>query len=132
MKPSLHLDLGRETSDKEIDEIILAFSPYFEVSYDRRIVRLSDDWLPVIVNFTVTAIAGGVLFESLKRALNALGSKWQANRMKREIVVVMRITNETYVVTAERIFRKGIDIDLHFDSVEELVEYLERENEMEP
>ncbi|MFA5913187.1 MAG: hypothetical protein WC830_06465 [Burkholderiales bacterium] len=124
MKPDIQLNLGRETSDEEVDEIVSAFSPYFEISYQRNILRLSADWLPLIIDFAVAAVGGGILYDALKGALITLREKFRAKKLARNPAAVVRVRNETYVVTAEKLFLQSIDVELHFNSVEEFVAYL--------
>lgn len=128
-KPSIELDLGRETSDDEVKEIIEAFSPYFEVSYKRNIFRLSADWLPLVINFTVAAVGGGLLYDALKGALNALREKFRTKKLERKPAAVVRVKKNTFVVTEEKIFLQSIDVKLSFESVEEFVEHLKANEE---
>lgn len=128
-KPSIELNLGRETSDEEVAEIIEAFSPYFEVSYERNIVRLSADWLPLAIDFTVAAVGGGLLYDALKGALSALREKFRTKKLEREPAAVIRIKKQTFVVTEEKIFLQSIDVELSFQSVEEFIEHIKANEE---
>ena len=128
MKPDLHLNIGRETSDEEMQEILSAFSPYFEVKCEKNIVRLSADWLPLIIDFSVAAVGGGLLYDALKGSLVALREKFKTNKLSRNLAATIRIKNETYVVTDEKIFLQSIDVELSFNSVEEFIEYIESQS----
>ncbi len=128
-KPSIKLNLGRETSDDEVAEIVEAFSPYFEVSYERKIVRLSVDWLPLVIDFAVSAVGGGLLYDGLKGALNALRKKFKTKKLEREPAAVIRVKKDTFVFTEEKIFLRSINVELNFETVEEFVEYLEANEE---
>lgn len=128
-KPSIELNLGRETSDEEVAEIVEAFSPYFEVSYERNIVRLSADWLPLVIDFAIVAVGGGLLYDALKGALKALQEKFRTKKLEREPAAVVRIKKKTFVVTEEKIFLQSIDVELSFQSVEEFVEHIKASEE---
>ena len=128
-KPSIELSLGRETSDKEVAEIIEAFSPYFEVSYERNRVRLSADWPPLVIDFTVAAVGGGLLYDALKGALSALRDKFRTKKLEREPAAVIRIKKQTFVVTEENIFLQSTDVELSFQSVEEFIEHIKANEE---
>ena len=125
MKPELTLNIGRETSDEEVREILSTFSPYFEVSYERNIVRLSTDWLPLIIDFTIAAVGGGILYDALKGALVALREKFKNQKLTRNPAATIHVRNETYILTEDKIFLQSIDIELSFNSVKELIEHIE-------
>jgi hypothetical protein len=128
-KPAIELNLGRETSDDEVAEIVEAFSPYFEVSYERSIVRLSADWLPLIIDFTVAAVGGGLLYDTLKGALTLLQEKFRTKKLERKPAAVVRVKKDTFVATEEKIFLQSVDVELNFETVEEFVEYLKANEE---
>jgi hypothetical protein len=124
MKPNLSLNLGRETSDKEVEEILDSFSPFFEVKYERNLVRLSADLLPLIIDFAVSAIGGGLLYDSLKGALISIQEKFRSKKLGRSPAVQIRVKNKTYIISEDKITFQSIDIELSFKSVEEFLNYL--------
>lgn len=124
MKPELTLNLGRETSEEEIEEIVSAFSPYFQVAYEKKIVRLSADWLPLIIDFSIAAVGGGMFYDALKGALIALREKFKNKKLNRNPAATIRIKDETYVVTEDKIFLRSIDVVLSFNGVEEFIEHI--------
>lgn len=123
-KPRVKLSLGRETSDNEVVEIIEAFSPYFEVSCERNIVRLSGDWLPLVINFTVAAVGGGLFYDALKGALNALREKFRTRKLDREPAAVIHFKKSIFIVTEEKIYLKSNDVELSFKTIGDFVEYI--------
>ena len=98
MKPYLQLNLGRETTENEVEEILSAFSPHFEVTYEKNYIRLSEDWIPLVINFTVAAVGGGIIYDALKGALNLLREKFVSKKLARSPAAIIRIKNETYIV----------------------------------
>lgn len=128
MKPDLQINIGRETSDEEIQEILSAFSPYFEVKCEKNIVRLSADWLPLIIDFSVAAVGGGLLYDALKGSLVSLREKFKAKKLSRSPAATIRINKKTYVVTEEKIFLQSIDVELSFNNVEEFIQYIESQS----
>jgi len=128
MKPDLQINIGRETSDEETQEILSAFSPYFEVKCEKNIVRLSADWLPLIIDFSVAAVGGGLLYDALKGSLVSLREKFKAKKLSRSPAATIRINKNTYVITEEKIFLQSIDVELSFNSVEEFIQYIESQS----
>lgn len=125
MKPQLTLNLGRETTDDEIEEILSAFSPYLKIEVNKSIVRLSADWLPLIIDFTIAAAGGGLLYDGLKGALITLQEKFKQKKLERKPTATIHVKNETYILTDEKIFLQSIDIELSFNTIEEFVEYIQ-------
>ena len=128
-KPTIELNLGRETSEHELEEILEAFSPYFDVSYKRNIVRLSADLLPLIIDFTVGAIGSGVTYDALKGALIALQQKFQTTVRERNPAARVHVKRNTFIVSDSRISLQSVDAKLNFSSVEEFIEYLKSSEE---
>ena len=125
-KYKLTLNVGRETTDKEVNEILSAFLPYYEVEINKSIVRLSADWLPLIIDFTVSAVIGGLAYDGLKNSLVLLQNKFKQKKLERNPAASIRVRNKTYILTEEKIFLQNIDIELSFDSVEKFIEYLQQ------
>jgi len=128
MKPELILNIGRETTDEEIQEILAAFSPYFDVTCKKNIVRHSADLLPLIIDFAVAAVGGGILYDALKGSLVALREKFKTHKLSRSPAAIIRIKNETYVLTEDKIFLQSIDVELNFNNVEEFIKHIESMN----
>ena len=125
MKPKITLNIGRESTDKEIDEILSAFSPYYEVEINKSIIRLSEDWLPLIIEFTIAAVGGGLIYDGLKEALKSLQNKFKLKKLDRSPAVSIRFKSRTYILSDEEIKLQSIDIDLSFKTVDEFIKYVE-------
>ncbi len=128
MKQAITVNVGRETSKEEIEEISSSFAPFFEVNIEKNIIRLSDDMLPLVIDFGLAAIAGGLLYDGLKGSLNALYKKIQTKRLKRNSIIKLRIKDKSYIITDKNIFLKSRSTEVTFKTIDQLIKYIESTN----
>lgn len=129
MKPNLTLNTGAESTDVEINEILSVFSPYYEVTVKKSIARFSADLLPFIINFSIAAVVGGVVYDGLKLSLIALQEKFRQKKIERSPAASIRYKDSTYILTESEIKLRSIDVEISFKTVDEFIDFIEKSND---
>lgn len=125
MKHNILISVGFETTKAEMEAIESVFSTDFVVEIQPNIKRLSADSLPLIIEFTIAAIASGVLYDGIKSALIILKEKLSNGFSERASVAKIKYKKEIYIFSSERIVKQSIEKEISFSSVEDFISHLE-------
>lgn len=131
MKPDIVLELGKETSGSELEEICRAFETDFNVTHRTEIIRLSDDVIPLLILFTVSSVASGLYWDAIKAALGKLFVAYKSGKLPRKPSVVLRHKTHQYVITKDRIFEKSREEEVEFYSLDAFIEYMKDQENFE-
>lgn len=123
----LILNLGVETTDKEIDEILESFPSSITVDYEKNIFRLSADLLPLIISFSLGAIASGVFYDALKISLISLVKKFNDENLRSNSVIKINKKNRVYIISKEKIFMQTIEEEVSFQSIDDLLDKMKND-----
>lgn len=116
------LNLGAETTENEVEEIISSFHAPIIIDYQKKIYRLSADLLPLIVSFSLGAIASGAFYDALKISLISLVKKFNDKELRRDSIIKINRKTKTYIISKEKIFIQAKDEEITFESIDELLD----------
>ena len=124
MESKLTLDFGRDATESEIEVVKAAFEPHFRVEDRAEIIRLSDEILPLIILFTVSAVADGLYWDAIKASIGAVFNAYRSGQIEREPIFKVRTQTREWVISPERVVERTTEEEARINSLDEYIDYM--------
>ena len=102
----LTISIGKESTESEIAELLKEFNG-IDVLLDSGRIRLHEPVLPMLIEFSINAIVGGLLWDAVKTATQRIREK-EGVSIKRTILQKLIYKNRTITITKDSIQIIGI------------------------
>lgn len=128
MESKLTLDFGRDATESEIEAVKAAFEPHFRVEDRAEVIRLSHEILPLIILFTVSAVADGLYWDSIKAAIGAVFNAYRSGQIKRKPVFKIRSQTREWVISPDKVVESTTEEEAKINSLDEYIDYMKFKN----
>jgi hypothetical protein len=122
-KEKLDIYVGQESWPDEYEAIEEAFGESFEVTITPSIHRFSEGELPLLISFAIGAVASGIFYDLIKKAILKL-LDLQGTKITRRTVIRIRKEEREAIITKDSYFISSVKEDKEYESLDGLIDDL--------